>query len=214
MSLSVYIEGDRSLFISKTAVDRFKKDVKEKKPDMLNFQSYLKEGYSFKITTNDSVITATIISTKEEQLEEKRKLLRQRLNRSKNIIMKNEEKEKLESLKRVLPDKLFKTYKDLVTKFQMPNIPSPTDMIKYPDRYRQQISTIMSTLNKVSDDNVANNAIKKYFNAMGNFLGIDPETEAPLLQNTNSMSSHTHTDKCDHVDHINTNNSDTEDEEN
>jgi hypothetical protein len=207
MSLSVYIEGDRSLFLSKTAVDRFKKDVKEKKPDTLNMQSYLKEGYSFKITTNESVITATIITTKEEQLEEKRKLLKQRLNRSKNIIMKNEEKEKLESLKRVLPDKLFKTYKDLVTKFQMPNIPSPTDMIKSPDRYRQQISTIMSTLNKVSDDNVANNAIKKYFNAMGNFLGIDPEDEAPLLQNT----SHTHTENCDH---INTNNSDTEDEDN
>jgi hypothetical protein len=209
MSLSVYIEGDRSLFLSKTAVDRFKKDVKEKKPDTLNMQSYLKEGYSFKITTNESVITATIITTKEEQLEEKRKLLKQRLNRSKNIIMKNEEKEKLESLKRVLPDKLFKTYKDLVTKFQMPNIPSPTDMIKYPDRYRQQISTIMSTLNKVSDDNVANNAIKKYFNAMGNFLGIDPEDEAPLLQNTSH--THTHTENCDH---INTNNSDTEDEDN
>ena len=206
MSLSVYIEGDRSLFLSKTAIERFKKDVKEKKPDMLNFQSYLKEGYSFKITTKENDITATIISTKEELLEEKRKLLRQRLNRSKSIVMKNEEKEKLDSLKRVLPDKLFKTYKELVSKFQMPNIPAPDDMIKNPDRYRQQISTIMSTLNKVSDDNVANNAIKKYFNAMGNFLGVEPEGVVPTSNN------HTHTKDCNHVEHINTN-SDTEDED-
>ena len=201
MSLSVYIEGDRNLFLSKTAIDRFKKDVKEKKPDMLNFQSYLKEGYSFKIIVKENTITATIISTKDELLEEKRKLLRQRLNRSKSIVMKNEEKEKLDSLKRVLPDKLFKTYKDLISKFQMPNIPAPDDMIKNPDRYRQQISTIMSTLNKVSDDNVANNAIKKYFNAMGNFLGVEPTLVAP-----NSIEpEHTHTNNCNHkVDHINT----------
>lgn len=212
MSLSVYIEGDRSLFLSKTAIERFKKDIKEKKPDMLNFQSYLKEGYSFKIIVKDNTITATIISTKDELLEEKRKLLRQRLNRSKSIVMKNEEKEKLDSLKRVLPDKLFKTYKDLVSKFQMPNIPSPDDMIKNPDRYRQQISTIMSTLNKVSDDNVANNAIKKYFNAMGNFLGVEPNSVAPNL--VESEISHTHTNNCNHteVDHINAN-SDTEEED-
>jgi len=201
MSLSVYIEGDRSLFLSKTAIDRFKKDVKEKKPDMLNFQSYLKEGYSFKIITKDNSITATIISSKEELLEEKRKLLRQRLNRSKSVVMKNEEKEKLESLKRVLPDKLFKTYKDLVSKFQMPNIPAPDDMIKHPDRYRQQISTIMSTLNKVSDNNVANNAIKKYFKEMGNFLGVEPDLPPTL----SSMPSNK-------VDYINTN-SDTEEED-
>ena len=60
--MNVFIEGDRSLFVSKTAVDRFKTEIRNVKPDMIDSTKYLKEGYSFDITTNENNITITQIT--------------------------------------------------------------------------------------------------------------------------------------------------------
>ena len=62
--MNVYIEGDRSWFLSKTAVDRFKTDIRGLQSD--NFDSvdssrYLKEGYVFNITKNENNISCFMV---------------------------------------------------------------------------------------------------------------------------------------------------------
>ncbi len=70
--MNVFIEGDRTQFVSKAAVDRFKKDVKETKPDLIDSSKYLKEGYIFNIVQTAENITAKICNQEEVKLENKR----------------------------------------------------------------------------------------------------------------------------------------------
>ena len=56
------------------------------------------------------------------------------------------------------------------------NIPNPKDVINNPEKFQKQISLIMGENGSVSNDNKANNAIKKYFNSLGNFMGVEPST--------------------------------------
>jgi hypothetical protein len=58
--MNVFIEGDRSLFLSKTAVERFKKEARENKPDMVDSSKFLKSGYVFIITVDNNNINARI----------------------------------------------------------------------------------------------------------------------------------------------------------
>lgn len=182
MSTSVIIEGDRSHFISKAAIDRFKRDIKVNKPDTLTIGSYLKEGYAFLFNTNapENTIHAKIITTEEEtriNMEEALKLKRQNLRKrlhNAQVARSQAPKQKLATLKRSIPDKLFNAYFNLISKYQLPNIPAPDDVINNVDKYRTQIATVMGTVANVSDDSVVSRDIKHYFNTLGEFLAIDP----------------------------------------
>jgi hypothetical protein len=170
--MSVFIEGDRSLFVSKGAIDRFKKDVKETKADMIDHSKYLKEGFVFKISSKDNDITAVIVSAEQQQIENKRKMLKDRLHNAQRC-RGGEQYKQLESLKRTVPDKLYKTYVNLIKNYGLgANVPSPLDVINNVDMYRNQISTVMGS-NKVSDNKSLSNAIKNYFNNLGQFMGIE-----------------------------------------
>ena len=199
--MSVFIEGDKSLFVSKGAIDRFKKDVKEIKADAIDSSKYLKEGFTFKITSKDNNITAVIKTDQEVLLEEKRLLLKQRLNNAKKQ-RSGEATKQLESLKRSVPDKLFKSYTNLVRNYQLSNIPAPNDVINNPERFKAQISAIMSTKGLVSNDQGMSSALKNYFNTLGKFLGM----ENLDTNDTNNISNN-------YERIVTTNNNDTEDED-
>jgi hypothetical protein len=171
--MNVFIEGDRSLFVSKTAVDRFKTEIRNVKPDMIDSTKYLKEGYSFDITTNENNITAKIVNTEEQMKENKRKELKTRL-RTAQRCRGGEQYKQLESLKRTIPDKIFKSYVNLIKNFGVNNIPSPLEVIENPDKFRTQISTVMGTTKPVSNDIRLSNAIKQYFTSLGKFFCIEP----------------------------------------
>jgi hypothetical protein len=174
--MNVFIEGDRSLFLSKSAVDRFKSDIRGNNSD--NFDSvdsskYLKEGYVFNITKNENNITAKICNAEEIKNENKRKELRMRLKNAQRC-RGGEQYKQLESLKRTIPDKIFKSYVNLIKNYGVNNIPSPLEVIENPDKFRTQISTVMGTTKPVSNDVRLSNAIKQYFASLGKFLCIEP----------------------------------------
>ena len=171
--MNVFIEGDRSLFVSKTAVDRFKTEIRNVKPDMIDSTKYLKEGYSFDITTNENNITAKIVNNEEKLKENKRKELKTRL-RTAQRCRGGEQYKQLDSLKRTIPDKIFKSYVNLVKNFGVTNIPSPLEVIENPDKFKTQISTIIGTTKPVSNDIRLSNAIKQYFTSLGNFFCVEP----------------------------------------
>jgi hypothetical protein len=174
--MNVFIEGDRSLFLSKTAVDRFKSEVRGNNSD--NFDSvdsskYLKEGYTFNITKKENDITAKICNISELQMENKHKELRQRLKNARRC-RGGEQYKQLDSLKRTVPEKIFKSYVNLIKNYGVNNIPSPLEVIENPDKFRTQISTVTGTSKPVSNDVRLSNAIKQYFASLGKFLCIEP----------------------------------------
>ena len=197
--MNVFIEGDRSLFLSKSAIDRFKKDIKElnQSYDAINSSKYLKEGYVFKTVVENNSIKVNIISLQQEkeevllkQKEDSRKQLREQLKQLKHSRTGQVHKH-LDTLKRTVPENIYKSYHNLIRNFQMPNIPAPDDVINNVDKYKTQIATIMGLGGNVSNDARASVYIKQYFTALGQFLGIEPidinklaESNMPTNQTT------------------------------
>jgi hypothetical protein len=171
--MNVFIEGDRTQFLSKSAVDRFKKDVKETKPDLIDSSKYLKEGYIFNIVQTETNITAKISNQEELKLENKRQELKNRL-KSAQRCRGGEQYKQLDSLKRTVPEKIYKSYLNLIKTYGASNIPSPLEIIENPDKYRDQISRVSGMKGPVSNDIHLSNAIKQYFSSLGKFLCIEP----------------------------------------
>jgi len=170
--MNVFIEGDRSKFVSKSAVDRFKKDVKEIKPDLIDSSKYLQPGNVFNIVVGEN-ITAKICNEEELKLENKRNELKHKL-KSAQRCRGGEQYKQLESLKRTVPEKIYKSYLNLIKTFGANNIPSPLDVIENPDRYKDQISRVMGTKGPVSNDMNLSNSIKQYFSSLGKFFCVEP----------------------------------------
>ncbi len=189
----VFIEGDRTKFVSKTAIDRFKKDVlnlfkqnDKTYQDMIEHNKYLVEGFRFKVVNTLKHIYATIEEVKKVNLDDKRRQLREKLNMIKRA-RSGEAYKHLESIKRTVPEKIYKSYSHLMKNYGLPNIPAPDDVINNIEKYRTQISTIMGLNTPISNDNNASNAIKHYYKSLGQFLGIeaiDLNTQMETLQNT------------------------------
>jgi hypothetical protein len=171
--MNVFIEGDRSVFLSKTAVERFKKEVRETKPDMVDSSKFLKSGYVFIITVDNNNINAKIANEEEIKMENKHKELKMRLRNARRT-RGGEQYKQLDSLKRTIPDKIFKSYVNLIKTFGANNIPSPLEVMENPDKFRTQISTVMGSKKPVSNDIRLSNAIKQYFTSLGNFFCIEP----------------------------------------
>jgi len=173
--MSVFINGDKDLFLSKGAVNRFKNDLK--KCDIKNISledgKYLKSGYIFDINFNNNDFNANIITLEEHMHNEKRKMLKNKLRKSQYNRSTNVKNER-DSLRRSIPEKLFKSYMNLMKQGNFGSIPSPKDVIDNPEKFQKQISLIMGEDGMVSNDGASNNAIKKYFNSIGNFMGIEP----------------------------------------
>ena len=185
--MNVFIEGDRTQFLSKSAVDRFKKDVKETKPDLIDSSKYLKEGYIFNIVQTENNITAKICNQEELKLENKRQELKNRL-KSAQRCRGGEQYKQLDSLKRTVPDKIYKSYLNLIKTYGASNIPSPLEIIENPDKYRDQISRVSGMKGPVSNDIHLSNAIKQYFSSLGKFLCIEPSNIS--LESTPNINSH------------------------
>jgi hypothetical protein len=172
---SVVINGDRTKFLSKNAINRFKKDIKTVDIKKINMEDgkYLENGYVFDIKYKDNTFNVNIITLEEHTKNEKRKMLKNKIRQS-QYNRSGQVKEQMNSLKRSVPDKLFKSYMNLMKQYKFDSVPSPKDVIENPERFKRQISVMMGQLGMVSNDNNANNALKKYFNSLGNFMGIEP----------------------------------------
>ena len=172
---SVIINCTKDNFLSKNSIKRFKNDLK--KCDVKNIAvedgKYLKEGYIFDINYKNNTFNVKIITLEEHLENEKKKMLKNKIRQLKDNRSGKMKKE-MESMKRVVPDKLFKNYMNLMKQYNFSNIPSPKDVMQNPEKFQKQISLLMEKNDMVSNDMAANNAIKRYFNKLGNFMGVEP----------------------------------------
>ena len=186
---TVNILGDRNNFVSKNAISRFKNDIKTINYCEIEDAKYLKEGFKFKfidkftLGTDNNIVN--IISEEENKknlsLMEAREKLKNLLNNT-NYKRSTAAKEKIKSLKRSVPKKIFESYVKLIKNYNLSNVPAPDDVINDVNKYRLQISNIMGKKEQLSNDATMSNYIRKYFNELGKFLNIEPLVPSNNMQ--------------------------------
>ena len=129
---------------------------------------------------------------------ERRKMLRMKL-RNAQTGRSIQPKKQLNSLKRSVPDNIFKAYSNIIKKYQF-NIPAPDEVINNLEKYRLQVSLLMNSKQRVSNDATANNLVKKYFKLLGEFLGIEPMEIPTQLPENNKSSILPNVDKGDETE--------------
>ena len=186
---NVNIVGDRTNFVSKNAITRFKNDIKTINYCEIEDAKYLKEGFKFKfidkftLGTDNNIVN--IISAEENKknlsLMEAREKLKNLLNNT-NYKRSTAAKEKIESLKRSVPKKIFESYINLIKNYNLSNVPAPDLVINDVNKYKLQISNIMGKKEQLSNDAIMSNYIRKYFNELGKFLNIEPLVPSNNMQ--------------------------------
>jgi hypothetical protein len=188
---SVEILGNRELFSSKTAIKRLKKDIKNE--SKLEPSDYLIDGYTFRVSKDNKKDTdiknykVVLMTLDEYASEEKRRQLKQRIKTYQKVrggAMKRE----MASLKRSIPDKIFKAYQDLL-KVGTFKISPPDEIINNIEKHKMQIAMINGNPGIVSNNSKANSAIKKYFKVLGDFLNIEPVKIKDPTPPTNNVPS-------------------------
>jgi hypothetical protein len=179
--MNVIILGDKEQLLSKNAVVRLKGDIKILEQNKLEPSKYLKDGYGFTFEVKDNTTTITIVEKavleQSKLLEEKRTALKNQLKQARmERHGASQMKQKLASLKRSVPTKVYNSYVKLISRYNLSNIPPPDEVINNVDKYRLQISAVLGKVSNLSDDPNVSNAIYGYFSSLGNLLGIEALT--------------------------------------
>lgn len=192
--LNIFIDN-KDNFKSKSAILRFKKDVKLniKQLDKLDSTKYLNDGFNFTISKEQNNVKITILSQEEFNKIERRKMLKSRLKNA-QYNRSNRPKQKLNSLKRSVPDDIFKAYYSIIKKYHF-DIPAPDTVINNLDEHKLQVSMLMNTKEKISNDKDADNRVKKYFKLLGEFLGLEPIELPTQLSEQKNINELTNLDK-------------------
>lgn len=169
MSLNVFIDN-RDHFLSKNAIERFKKEVKL--DNKLDSTKYFKEGFNFFKDKNENNINIKVVTQHEYDNQINKINLRQKLKDA-QYSRSNRPKKRLESIKRTVPDNIFKIYSKIIKSYQF-NIPAPDEVINNLEKHRLQISLLMNSKQKISNDAKADVLVKKYFRLLGEFLDVEP----------------------------------------
>lgn len=179
MSIHVLINGDRNLFKSKTAVNRFKKDIKKiGTSSHLDSSKYLKDNcdYSLKIE-NDKYLIDLVEKESREQLRAKLKKRLKGLKSSRqNVVAKQ-----MKDMKKNVPKNIYNSFVKL--KQQMPNIPfdNPEDILKNPDKYKERFKDLASSLNEA--DESSSDPFRSYIYKMTKELGLADHIGSQKIEN-------------------------------
>jgi hypothetical protein len=176
-NLCVHIYGEKSFFKSKTAIKRFKDDLKCQNNfnDKLNLEKYFINGVNYKLEKNDNNIKVNIFSeniTNNYTKDTKRNDLKSKLK-----IMRNKRRGNLNLLKTMnnnnnnIPNDVLQSFTDLNKTFDV-EVPLPTDIMKNPENYKSLIQAYASRYN-LTKDNKMNKLLNKYFTSLANMLGIE-----------------------------------------
>jgi hypothetical protein len=181
----VFIDGDKSNFISKLSINKFKQKVKQSDfqlDDLDNVSSlYLKPGYLFNLISYENDNYKFKIIKKPIEQDEKtklRNLMRSKIhqltnNRTNNIYHKAKLSGKVD-------DEILEEYTKLNKVSKLP-VPEPFDVINNPEKYKPIISMILN--NEIMATLGKTHSYVKYFNLLANKIGLISDN----LPNNNTM---------------------------
>ena len=175
-NLCIHIDGEKSFFKSKTAIKRFKSDLKltNNLEEKLELNKYFIDGVNYKLKVNDNEIRVTVYSdnssTKNNQtkqknnnsLKNKLRLMREK-RKGKNSLLKN--------INKNIPSDVLQSFADLNKTFDV-QVPMPNDILKNPENYKSLIQAYASRYN-LTKDNKMNKLLNNYFTSLAKMLKLD-----------------------------------------
>jgi len=180
----IHIEGDKSFFVSKNAVDRFKKDLKNNATEKLKENDYFLEDWTYELVSeNETEMRVKIVNKVKGPrvlpCDEKRQLLK-----SKIFKMTNERTghDNIKN-KSIVPKDLLNEYLGL-KKHKLPmELHDPSKVLSNPEEYRNIIHTMVKSFGMYKGNN---NPVINYYRSLEKHL--EEKVKEPTNQNTTAIN--------------------------
>jgi len=186
---SVCIEGDRAMFSSKGAVERFKRDLRVNDQEKLKAEDYFREGWTYQVvSSNENEIKVKLVNVQDIaqqarvlDCDERRKMLKDKLKQMREQ-KQSPAKIKL-AMKNKVPEDILNAYLNLKKYNVNVAIPRPDEVLEKQNEYRNVIHTMIQSFGHVNGGN--NNPVIAYFKLLAKHLGL-PTTFVPQ-QNSSQL---------------------------
>ena len=160
----IHIEGDKSFFVSKNAVDRFKKDLRNNATEKLKENDYFLEDWTYELVSeNETEMRVKIVNKVKGPrvlpCDEKRQLLKSKIfkmanDRTSHDNIKN---------KSIVPKDLLNEYLAL-KKHKLPmELHDPAKVLSKPEEYRNIIHTMVKSFGMYKGNN---NPVINYYRSL------------------------------------------------
>ena len=181
--LSVYIEGDRSVFKSKAGIDKFKTFVKENETfNLLELSNkYLNENYLFELVNKTENEIKINIVKKDIIKDDKREQLKKKINEMK----KQRTNTTYPRAKTSEDSELYKEY-DKANKLSNGNMPDINNILKNPEEYKEALEILLN--NPIMDKLGKNHPLTKCYKLLGEKIGISNKSSVSIVPNDNTES--------------------------
>lgn len=182
---SVCIEGDRAMFSSKNAVDRFKRDLRVNDQEKLKAEDYFREGWTYQlVSSNENEIKVKLVNVQDIaqqprilDCDERRKMLKDKLKQMRE--QKQSPTQIRLTMKNKVPEDILNAYLNLKKYNVNVAIPRPDEVLEKQSEYRNVIHTMIQSFGHVNGGN--NNPVIAYFKLLAKHLGL-PTTFVPQQQ--------------------------------
>jgi len=188
LNKSVFIEGDKTYFASKGAIERLKRDLKNDDKEKLGKNDYFKEDWTYQLLSNENnEIKIKIVHKNEvtvngkvlprvldcDEATERRNMLKKKLKEmtSKRGNVKT-------NFKSTVPKELVEAYLEL-KKFKLPaEVPNPEQVLENKEQYKDMIHTMVQSFGNFKGNN---NPIINYYKLLAKHLNL-PITPMSFVQ--------------------------------
>jgi hypothetical protein len=171
-SKSVHIEGDKSYFISKGAIDRLKRDLKNNDTEKLEKDEYFKEDWTYQIVSqSDLEIKIKLVNKIDLASENKPRVLNcdERRQLLKDKIKKLRNKTAPKKSKVEVPKDLMREYLSLKKYKLKVNLLDPEVVLSNPDEYKNTVHTMVQSFGMFKGNN---NPIINYYKSLAKHLDL------------------------------------------
>ena len=182
--ISVFIDGDKSTFVSKAAVDKFKQSIKSNPSSVLEelCVKYVKPEYKLELVSSDAnefkykIITRPVQKQKKEKTEkeQRRELLKAKLNLMANERT-NRDYHKAKTSGNVDHEILVEYQK--LKKMTKMAIPEPSEILANPEQYRPMLSMVLS--NPIMKQHGSSHPYVRYFTLLAEKIGATEFVQQP-----------------------------------
>jgi hypothetical protein len=189
----IHIEGDKSFFVSKKAVDRFKRDLRNKDTEKLQENDYFVEDWTYELVSeNETEMRIKIVNKVKGPrvlpCDERRQLLKSKIfkmtnDRTNHDTIKNKSIVPKDLLNEYLALKKHKLRQSLTDQsWSRPmELHDPAKVLSKPEEYRNIIHTMVKSFGMYKGNN---NPVINYYRSLEKHL--EQKTETPIINNTKS----------------------------
>ena len=186
---SIIIEGDKTLFSTKAAVDRLKRDLREDNKKKLLINDYFKQGGSYNIISNsDTEMKIQLVNlptqivdsdSKRNMLKEKLKMIRQNKLSFSQIT---------QNLKNKVPSDVLDAYIQLKKVHLKIPIHQPELVLSKPEEFKPVIYSMIQSFGMFKGKN---NIIVNYYRLLAKHLGLPTAfvPPNPQIEQSNNPSN-------------------------